>query len=92
MALLDNSRVNTVSGIIDPKRQKIRDFLQDAVNCWINNNKKDEWFALRHLVGGEKSNWEGTKQGVCKTVFPSSDRPRPRKRLSLDVARFRVRF
>lgn len=59
MALIDKSEVREVYGITDEQKQRIYDFLQGAVYCWCKN-RKDEWFAMRDLMGGDNFFWEGT--------------------------------
>jgi hypothetical protein len=52
MSLTEESQLRSVSGISDEEKQRILDFLQGAVYCWCKN-RKDEWFSLRDLMGGE---------------------------------------
>lgn len=59
MTLIPKSEVRNVTGISDAQRQRITDFLQGAVYCWCKN-RKDEWFSLRDLMGGENYYWSGT--------------------------------
>ena len=56
--LQNKSEVREVN-ISNEDKQRIEDFLQGAVYSWCKNNK-DEWFALRDLMGGENFYWEGT--------------------------------
>ncbi len=49
-----------ISGIHKHDIELIKAFLQGAVYCWIKNKKEGKVFALRHLVGGENSNWVNT--------------------------------
>ena len=48
-----------VSVITNEQKMCILDFLQGAVYCWCKNRTGEE-FALRDLVGGDNSNWNGT--------------------------------
>lgn len=57
--LLPESKINNVHGISDEQRQRIMDFLRNAVYCWCDNNK-DQWFAARDLLGGENKDWRDT--------------------------------
>ncbi|MGI9228680.1 MAG: hypothetical protein ACR2P9_02350 [Gammaproteobacteria bacterium] len=59
MTLLNDTDIEEVGGITPEQKKKIDDFLQGAAYCWCNL-KKDEWFALRNLVGGENHFWQGT--------------------------------
>ena len=36
----------------------MRAFLQEAVYCWCKN-RKDEWLAVRDLLGGDNHYWQG---------------------------------
>ena len=54
-----DSELREVSGISDIEKQRIFDFLQGAVYCWCKN-RKDEWFSMRDLMGGDNYYWEGT--------------------------------
>jgi len=57
--LKSNSEVREVRGITNEDKQRIKDFLQGAVYCWCKNNK-NQWFALRDLMGGDNYYWQGT--------------------------------
>ncbi len=59
MIVGEKSELRKVNGITEDQRQRIIDFLQGAVYCWCNN-RKNEPFALRYLVGGENWNWGAT--------------------------------
>lgn len=59
MALINKSELRNVTGIRQDQKQRIVDFLQGAVYCWCKN-RKDEWFSMRDLMGGENYYWEGT--------------------------------
>ena len=59
MALLENTPLRNVTGISDAERQRMADFLQGAVYCWCKN-RRDEWFSLRELMGGDNYYWSGT--------------------------------
>lgn len=58
MGLIEKSVVRNVTGL-DNKKPRIMDFLQGAVYCWCKN-RKDEWFSLRDLMGGDNYYWEAT--------------------------------
>ena len=51
--------IRTVTGIQDNERASILNFLQGAVYCWCKN-RRDEWFSLRDLMGGDNTEWAGT--------------------------------
>ena len=59
MIINDNSRIYAVNGISESEKQRIHDFLQGAVYCWCKN-RKEEWFAVRTLMGGDNFYWDGT--------------------------------
>ena len=59
MTLRDKSEIREVKGISPEEKQRILDFLQGAVYCWCKN-RKNEWFSMRDLMGGENSSWDGT--------------------------------
>ena len=48
-----------MTGITEEQKQQIIDFLQGAVYCWCKN-RKDEWFSMRDLMGGDNFHWQGT--------------------------------
>lgn len=48
-----------VSGISETEKQLITVFLQGAVYCWCKN-RKNEWFSLRDLMGGDNYDWNET--------------------------------
>ncbi|SEI81556.1 hypothetical protein SAMN04488018_10562 [Myroides marinus] len=54
-----DTTLRSVSGISAIEEQRILDFLQGAVYCWCKN-RKDEWFSLRELMGGDNFYWEET--------------------------------
>jgi len=54
-----NNKLKDIVGISNLEKQRIIDFLQGAVYSWCKN-KKNEWFALRDLMGGDNYYWEGT--------------------------------
>lgn len=56
MAFVTEQEVRAVIGISDNDLQRCLLFLQGAVYCWCKN-RRDEWFALRDLVGGENTDW-----------------------------------
>ena len=57
--LTSDNDLRAVNGITAIEQQRILDFLQGAVYCWCKN-RKDEWFSLRDLMGGENYFWQGT--------------------------------
>src|SRR3546814_10882571 len=57
MSFLTEQEVRAVTGIPEPDLERCRLFLQGAVYCWCKN-RRDEWFALRDLVGGENTDWD----------------------------------
>jgi hypothetical protein len=59
MSLTIASELRDVHGISDIEKVAIRNFMQGAVYCWIKN-RKNEWFAVRDLMGGENFDWNGT--------------------------------
>lgn len=59
MAITNDSDFRNVTGISEIQKEKILDFLQGAIYCWCKN-RKDEWFALRDLMGGDNYYWKGT--------------------------------
>ncbi len=59
MTLIPTSQLREVTGISDTDQTAIRHFLQGAVYCWCKN-RRDEWFSLRDLMGGDNYYWEGT--------------------------------
>ena len=59
MALIPQSQLREVYGITENESLRIQSFLQGAVYCWCKN-RKDEWFSLRDLMGGDNSFWQGT--------------------------------
>lgn len=59
MALVPPSEIRNVSGLSEEDRRRICDYLQGAVYCWCKN-RKNEWFALRDLMGGDNYFWSGT--------------------------------
>lgn len=52
-------RIHNVYQITDEQKDKIKAFLQGGVYCWCKN-RKDEWFSLRDLMGGDNFHWQGT--------------------------------
>jgi len=57
MSFRSEQEIRAVTGISDDDLEKCRIFLQGAVYCWCKN-RRDEWFALRDLVGGENTEWD----------------------------------
>lgn len=54
-----NDEIREVAGIQEDEKQAIIHFLQGAVYCWCKN-RKNEWFSMRDLMGGDNYFWEGT--------------------------------
>ena len=52
-------RIHDVYQITEEQKGKIKAFLQGGVYCWCKN-RKDEWFSLRDLMGGDNFHWQGT--------------------------------
>lgn len=59
MALNVESELRNVTGITDEEKRRISYFLQGGVYCWCKN-RKNEWFSLRDLMGGDNYYWQGT--------------------------------
>ena len=59
MIIIGNKELRSVSGLSNNEERDIINFLQGAVYCWCKN-RKDEWFSLRDLMGGDNYYWEGT--------------------------------
>jgi hypothetical protein len=59
VSLLEPSELRAVSGVGPADLVKINSFIQGAVYAWVKN-RRDEWFAVRDLVGGENRDWSGT--------------------------------
>ncbi len=59
MIVEGNSKSRDVKKISDDDMTAIRNFLQGAVYCWCKN-RKNEWFSLRDLMGGDNFHWQGT--------------------------------
>lgn len=59
MALTQREPLREIQGISDGEKRRIYDFLQGAVYCWCKN-RKNEWFSMRDLMGGDNFHWEGT--------------------------------
>jgi len=74
MVLTKESELRTVTGISEIDKQRIIDFLQGAVYCWCKN-RKDEWFSLRDLMGGENYYWQGTPLLVLYSKHEDKGKP-----------------
>ena len=73
MALNPPSEIRDVRGITPDQKAHIYDFLQGAVYCWCMN-RRDEWFSMRNLMGGENTDWGGTPLIVLyQKYLPASD-------------------
>ena len=59
MGLTKDDSLRSVTGLMDAEHQAALNFLQGAVYCWCKN-RPGEWFALRDLMGGDNTFWEGT--------------------------------
>lgn len=59
MSLTEKSQLRKVSGITEEQKNSIIYFLQGAVYCWCKK-RKDQWFSLRDLMGGDNYYWEST--------------------------------
>ncbi|KAA3618254.1 MAG: hypothetical protein D8M58_21810 [Calditrichaeota bacterium] len=59
MPLTPESEIREVYGLNDNERELIEVFMQGAIYCWIKN-KTEIPFAVRDLVGGVNSDWNGT--------------------------------
>ncbi len=59
MALNETTQLRSVKGITERENLRIQDFLQGAIYCWCKN-RKNEWFSLRDLMGGDNYYWQGT--------------------------------
>ena len=59
MAFTEKQELRNVKGISEKQKEKISDFLQGAIYCWCKN-RKEEWFSLRELMGGDNFYWQGT--------------------------------
>lgn len=66
MSITPSTPVREVTGLTTPQKERICDFLQGAVYCWCKN-RRDEWFSLRDLMGGENYYWSGTPMLVLWT-------------------------
>jgi len=60
MAIVKGNKViKRVSGLSVTQENRIYDFLQGSIYCWVKN-REDEWFSLRDLMGGLNFDWQGT--------------------------------
>lgn len=41
------------------KKTRINDYLLGAIYIWCKN-RKDEWFSVQNLLGGENADWTNT--------------------------------
>ena len=58
--------LRAVSGLSDTERQRIMDFLQGSVYCWCKN-RRDEYFSMADLMGGDNRDWDHTPLIVLYT-------------------------
>lgn len=54
-----NVNIREVNSVTPAEKQRIMDFLKEAVYCWCNNHP-DDWFTAVDFVGGNNANWDGT--------------------------------
>ena len=59
MIIIGNKELRSVSVISADEERDIMNFLQGAVYCWCKN-RKNEWFSLRDLMGGDNYCWNDT--------------------------------
>lgn len=61
MTLINDPNVRRPNRIpIDPSDElRIKVYLRGMVYCWCKN-RRNEWFAVRDLLGGENFEWGGT--------------------------------
>jgi hypothetical protein len=59
MIIAGDSTIREVGGISEIEKEAILNFLQGAVYCWCKN-RKEEWFSMRELMGGDNRDWKGT--------------------------------
>ena len=59
MIVSGNNELREVLGISADEERDITNFLQGAVYCWCKN-RKNEWFSLRDLMGGDNYYWNDT--------------------------------
>jgi hypothetical protein len=57
--IVGNDEIREVTGVQENDKQAIIYFLQGAVYCWCKN-RKNEWFSMRDLMGGDNFYWEDT--------------------------------
>lgn len=55
----DNLKIRKVRNIPLDKKTRIDDFLLGAIYTWCKN-RKNEWFSVRDLMGGENADWTNT--------------------------------
>ena len=63
MSLTLPTRIQAVNGLTPDQTAGIRAFLQGAVYTWCkrpDENRDQNWFAARDLVGGDDFEWQGT--------------------------------
>lgn len=60
MIINGNKTIRKVSGLTEERKKEVcRWFLREKISTWYNNSK-NEWFALKDLVGYQYSDWSGT--------------------------------
>ena len=59
MTLINDNYYRGVTGLNPQELNDIKNFLQGAVYSWCKN-RKEEWFSLSNLMGGDNFFWEGT--------------------------------
>ncbi|RPB31046.1 hypothetical protein CYQ90_24550, partial [Vibrio parahaemolyticus] len=59
MGFINKEVIRGITGVSDEEQALIKAFLQGAVYCWCKN-RRNEWFSLRDLMGGDNFYWQGT--------------------------------
>ncbi|MDR2434364.1 MAG: hypothetical protein LBD47_07330 [Treponema sp.] len=59
MIVKGEDTIREVAGLSQEERERISAFLQGAVYCWCKN-RKEEWFSMLELMGGDNNDWTGT--------------------------------
>jgi len=59
MLLGKYTRQQSVKGISVEEEKQILSFIQGCVYCWCKN-RKNEWFSIRDIMGGDNYFWDGT--------------------------------
>lgn len=70
-----DTNVRNVNSVADGDRQRIEDFLKEAVYCWCNDGShKGQWFTAINLVG---SVWNGTPLIAITNYYLRAGKPLP---------------